>query len=212
VTELVRTENKQSERSNLSTRRLLQATAELIAEVGDERTTTLAEIGKRAGYSHGMVSRRFGSKAALIEALISRLSDRFGHGNLSNTLAHSTGIDALHAVIDEIGKDAANSTSSVRGFYALLFEGLKPIPELHNFVADLHDDYLRDLTRQVDLGLKTGRLRVGVDAAEITELTVNAVRGLAYRWMLDEERVDFAAGLESLARQLAVLGDPERRP
>jgi AcrR family transcriptional regulator len=211
VTELVRTENKQSERSNLSTRRLLQATAELIAEVGYERTT-LAEIGKRAGYSHGMVSRRFGSKAALIEALISRLSDRFGHGNLSNTLAHSTGIDALHAVIDEIGKDAANSTSSVRGFYALLFEGLKPIPELHNFVADLHDDYLRDLTRQVDLGLKTGRLRVGVDAAEITELTVNAVRGLAYRWMLDEERVDFAAGLESLARQLAVLGDPERRP
>jgi AcrR family transcriptional regulator len=211
VTELVRTENKQSERSNLSTRRLLQATAELIAEVGYERTT-LAEIGKRAGYSHGMVSRRFGSKAALIEALISRLSDRFGHGNLSNTLAHSTGIDALHAVIDEIGKDAANSTSSVRGFYALLFEGLKPIPELHNFVADLHDDYLRDLTRQVDLGLKTGRLRVGVDAAEITELTVNAVRGLAYRWMLDKERVDFAAGLESLARQLAVLGDPERRP
>jgi AcrR family transcriptional regulator len=211
VTELVRTENKQSERSNLSTRRLLQATAELIAEVGYERTT-LAEIGKRAGYSHGMVSRRFGSKAALIEALISRLSDRFGHGNLSNTLAHSTGIDALHAVIDEIGKDAANSTSSVRGFYALLFEGLKPIPELHNFVADLHDDYLRDLTRQVDLGLKTGRLRVGVDAAEITELTVNAIRGLAYRWMLDKERVDFAAGLESLARQLAVLGDPERRP
>jgi AcrR family transcriptional regulator len=211
VTELVRTENKQSERSNLSTRRLLQATAELIAEVGYERTT-LAEIGKRAGYSHGMVSRRFGSKAALIEALISRLSDRFGHGNLSNTLAHSTGIDALHAVIDEIGKDAANSTSSVRGFYALLFEGLKPIPELHNFVADLHNDYLRDLTRQVDLGLKTGRLRVGVDAAEITELTVNAVRGLAYRWMLDEERVAFAAGLESLARQLAVPGDPERRP
>jgi len=190
---------------------LLQATAELIAEVGYERTT-LAEIGKRAGYSHGMVSRRFGSKAALIEALISRLSDRFGHGNLSNTLAHSTGIDALHAVIDEIGKDAANSTSSVRGFYALLFEGLKPIPELHNFVADLHNDYLRDLTRQVDLGLKTGRLRVGVDAAEITELTVNAIRGLAYRWMLDKERVDFAAGLESLARQLAVLGDPERRP
>lgn len=210
MTGLERTENKQSERSNLSTRRLLQATAELIAEVGYDRTT-LAEIGKRAGYSHGMVSRRFGSKSALVEALITRLSERFGPRQLPQTLAHSTGIDVLLAVVEEIGKDASNSTQSIRGFYALLFEGLKPIPELHGFVADLHADYIEGLTQQVARGLQTGRLRDGVDPAEITELAVNALRGLAYRWMLDEDRVDFAGGLTSLARQLALLGAPAER-
>ncbi|NHP17251.1 TetR/AcrR family transcriptional regulator [Rhodococcus sp. IC4_135] len=210
MTELDHAENKQTRRSRLSTRRLLQATSELIAEVGYDRTT-LAEIGKRAGYSHGMVSRRFGSKSALVEALITRLSERFGHGQLPETLSHRTGIDALLAVIEEIGKDAANSTQSMRGFYALLFEGLKPIPALHGFVADLHADYISSLTQQVADGLQTGRLRDGVDPAEITELAVNALRGLAYRWMLDEDRVDFAAGLASLARQLTLLGDPEER-
>ncbi|WP_216892803.1 TetR/AcrR family transcriptional regulator [Nocardia alni] len=207
----VPSENRQVERSSLSTRRLLQATAELIGEVGYDRTT-LAEIGKRAGYSHGLVSRRFGSKSALIEALIAKLSERFGHERLPDTLAHSTGIDALVVVIGEIGKDAANSTDSLRGFYALLFEGLKPIPELHTFVAELHADYLVHLTEQVALGRATGRLREGVDPAEITELAVNALRGLAYRWMLDD-RVDFAAGLNSLVRQLALLAAPgEERP
>ncbi|MFJ6263063.1 TetR/AcrR family transcriptional regulator [Rhodococcus erythropolis] len=205
---LERTENRQAERSNLSTRRLLQATAELIAEVGYDRTT-LAEIGKRAGYSHGMVSRRFGSKSALVEALITKLSKRFGHGQLTNTLAHSTGIDALLTVVEEIGKDAAHSTQSIRGFYALLFEGLKPIPELHGFVADLHADYITSLTVQVSRGHRTGRLRDDVDPAEITELAVNALRGLAYRWLLDEDRVDFSRGLTSIARQLTLLGAPE---
>ncbi|KZF13403.1 hypothetical protein A2J03_15300 [Rhodococcus sp. EPR-157] len=210
MTSLERTESKQAERSNLSTRRLLQATAELIAEVGYDRTT-LAEIGKRAGYSHGMVSRRFGSKSALVEALITKLSERFGHGRLTDTLAHNTGIDALLTVVDEIGKDAANSTQSIRGFYALLFEGLKPIPELHGFVADLHADYISALTEQVAQGQRNGRLRDDVDPEEITELAVNALRGLAYRWLLDEDRVDFSRGLNSLARQLALLGDPDGR-
>ncbi|MEU2004905.1 TetR/AcrR family transcriptional regulator [Rhodococcus sp. NPDC019627] len=169
----------------------------------------MAEIGKRAGYSHGMVSRRFGSKSALVEALITRLSERFGHGQLPQTGAHSAGIDALLTVVEEIGNGAANSTQSIRGFYALLFEGLKPIPELHGFVTDLHADYIGSLTEQVARGLRTGRLRDGVDPAEITELAVNALRGLAYRWMLDADRVNFAGGLTSLARQLALLGAPD---
>ncbi|TQC45633.1 TetR/AcrR family transcriptional regulator [Rhodococcus sp. WS4] len=207
MTDSVRSENRQEERSGLSTQRLLQATAQLIAEVGYDRTT-LAEIGKRAGYSHGLVSRRFGSKSALVETLIQKLSERFGHERLPETLAHTTGIDALLAVLDEIRKDSANSPESLRGFYALLFEGLKPIPELHTFVADLHAGYLDSLTRQVAAGRRTGRLRKGVVPAEITELTVNALRGLAYRWLLDEDRVDFDRGLDSLARQLAQLAAP----
>ncbi|WP_009478635.1 TetR/AcrR family transcriptional regulator [Rhodococcus sp. JVH1] len=207
MTDSVRSGNRQEERSGLSTRRLLKSTAQLIAEVGYDRTT-LTEIGKRAGYSHGLVSRRFGSKSALVETLIEKLSERFGHEQLPGTLLHATGVDALLAVLDEIQKDSANSPESLRGFYALLFEGLKPIPELHTFVADLHARYVAGLTRQVAAGRQTGRLRQGVDPAEITELTVNALRGLAYRWLLDEDRVDFNCGLDSLARQLVHLAAP----
>jgi AcrR family transcriptional regulator len=43
----------------VSTRRLIQAAAELLTERGYERTT-LAAIGERAGYSAGLVTGRFG--------------------------------------------------------------------------------------------------------------------------------------------------------
>lgn len=195
------------ERSELSTRRLLDATADLIAQVGYERTT-LAEIGKRAGYSHGLVSRRFGNKPALVAALIGALSERFESTRLPATIGHRTGVDALHALIDEIRKDHTHSPEALRSFYALIFEGLKPIEHLHTYVADLHVKFLATLTEQVAAGHSTGRLDADVQPDEIAELTLNALRGLAYRWVLDQERVDFDHGLTSLRSYLTRLAAP----
>ena len=59
----------QVERVEESARRLLVATAELVAEQGFERTTA-AEIGLRAGYSRSMVRDRYGSREALFETLV----------------------------------------------------------------------------------------------------------------------------------------------
>lgn len=134
MTDSVRSGNRQEARSGLSTRRLPKTTAQLIAEVGYDRTT-LTEIGKRAGYSHGLVSRRFGSRSALVGTLIEKLSERLGHERLPRTLFRATGVDAPLAVLDEIRKDSANSPESLRGFYALFFEDLEPFPEMHTFVA-----------------------------------------------------------------------------
>ncbi|MDF2442984.1 MAG: hypothetical protein JWR01_1187 [Subtercola sp.] len=200
--------NLQEKRSNLSTKLLLQATADLIAERGYERTT-LIEIGKRAGYSHGLVTRRFGSKSALVQSLIVKLSERFGHGALAETVGDNVGVDALEAVNAEIRSNAASpDTSSLRGFYALLFESLKPNVDIREFMADLHVDFIADLTVKVAAGVEVGRLTQGIDPAEITEFTVSALRGVAYRWMLDPERVDFIEGLHSLSKYVAVIAAP----
>jgi hypothetical protein len=59
----------QRERTAESTRRLLDAAIELIAEKGFERTTAM-EIGERAGYSRSMVRARYGSKEALLESVL----------------------------------------------------------------------------------------------------------------------------------------------
>jgi AcrR family transcriptional regulator len=200
--------NLQTERSSLSTARLLTATAELIAERGFEQTT-LAEIGKRAGYSHGLVTRRFGSKTKLVQSLIERLSSRFGHEKLPETLADRAGVDALLQVITEIRNDATRSSTALRGFYALLFEGIRPIPILHEEVARMNADFARELTEYTARGHETGRLRNDVHPEDITNLTINALRGLAYRWMVDPESIDFIAGLDVLAAQITTLADPD---
>ena len=65
----------QPQRVEQSSRRLLQAAAELIVEKGWEATTA-AEIGRRAGYSRAMVHARYGSKDAILEAIFSRCTWR----------------------------------------------------------------------------------------------------------------------------------------
>ncbi|KXX59551.1 TetR/AcrR family transcriptional regulator [Rhodococcus sp. LB1] len=197
----------QEDRSSLSTQRLLQATADLITERGYEGTT-LVEIGKRAGYSHGLVTRRFGTKANLLQSLITTLSQRFGHVQISDTLGDSVGIDAVDTILVSIRAHAENSPQSLRGFYALLFESLNPSVGLQEFVAGLHRDFLSDMESVIARGAGVGRLAAGVDPRDLAELMVNLLRGLAYRWMLDADEVDMAAGLDSIHRALNRLAAP----
>jgi AcrR family transcriptional regulator len=86
----------QQERVEESTRRLLEAGAELIAEGGYDAASA-AEIGRRAGYSRSMVKARFGSKEQLVDAVIRSAYE----GPLTEPLPESaTGIERVLARID----------------------------------------------------------------------------------------------------------------
>lgn len=198
----------QEKRSSISTRKLLQATAALIAERGFEGTT-LIEIGKRAGYSHGLVTRRFGTKANLMESLISTLSQRFAHVQLSDTVGDAVGIDAIDTVLVSIRTNATDSPQSLRGFYALLFESLKPAVGLQTFTSGIHRDFRDDMTDAIERGKTSGRLAKHVDARELSELLLNLLRGLAFRWLLDPDDVDIVAGIDSIRRAMKTLAFPQ---
>ena len=94
---------KQS-RSALSTTRLLDAAAELIAERGYERMT-LAAIGERAGYSPALVTARFGSKEGLLAALVDRMAVDWAENVLAPAIAERSGADAVHTVLAELHRD-----------------------------------------------------------------------------------------------------------
>lgn len=103
----------QRDRSDLSTHRLLEATAALISERGYERTT-VADVGRRAGYSHGLVTRRFGSKANLFIALVERMTVRFGHEHLFDLVGDRVGVEALQHIAREIAHDARRTFPGIR--------------------------------------------------------------------------------------------------
>ncbi|MGM7678622.1 TetR/AcrR family transcriptional regulator [Microbacterium sp. A94] len=197
----------QQKRSSISTRKLLQATADLIAERGYEGTT-LIEIGKRAGYSHGLVTRRFGTKANLVQSLIATLSKRFGHVEMAQTVDNAVGVDAIDAILLSIRANAEDSPQSLRGFYALMFESLKPAVGLQEYVSGIHQDFLDDVEKVVAQGAETNRLAAGADPRELAELMMNLLRGLAFRWLLDAEDVDIIAGIDSIRRAMNTLAAP----
>lgn len=187
----------QQARSELSTRQLLDAAADLIAEVGYDRAT-LAAIGERAGYSHGLVTRRFVTKENLLGSLLERMTFSWEETVLRPAVAGRVGVDALEIVVDAIEDSVQASPREMRALYALMFEALKPIPVLRERMLALHRGFATDLARHVRHGIEAGVVRPDIDPESAARLFLATLRGSAYLWLLDPQQFDLALALEDL--------------
>jgi AcrR family transcriptional regulator len=66
----------QEQRRTEAERRLVRAAAELVGEIGPT-AVTLAKVGDRAGYSRGLATHYFGSRAALMTRLVGEVLEQF---------------------------------------------------------------------------------------------------------------------------------------
>ena len=80
-------------------RRLIDATVDVIAEVGFT-ATTLAQIGRRAGASPGLVAHYFGDKDGLLEATLRSLAARLARSTAERLARAATPRARLQAIID----------------------------------------------------------------------------------------------------------------
>jgi AcrR family transcriptional regulator len=172
-------------RSEESTKRLIEAAARLIAANGYDRTT-VAEIGREAGYSHGLVSQRFGSKEGLLWALIEQWTVVWSEERLRPAIGASTGADALVVMLDAVRQSIRNRPERMRALYALMFEAFKPIPGLHDQVVGVHSGLRRQVERHVRAAASTDVLPAA-DPEVAGRLFVAVLRGAAYQWLLDPE-------------------------
>ncbi|MEK0083011.1 betaine-aldehyde dehydrogenase [Benzoatithermus flavus] len=78
---------------------LIEATVDVMAEVGFA-ATTLAQIGKRAGASPGLVAHYFGDKDGLLEATMRSLATRLWRGTARRLAAAEEPRARLQAVIE----------------------------------------------------------------------------------------------------------------
>jgi AcrR family transcriptional regulator len=191
--------NKHKARSDLSTRRLLEAAGELVVE-GGYAAMTLAAVGERAGYSRGMVTARFGSKEGLLNALVERIVAGFNHRNVLPRTEGRPGCEAVTLFLDAIATQAASDASAIRVLYALMFEALGPIPDLHATIAVLHDAMRADLAKLIRAGLRDGSVRKGVSPADEAALIVAGLRGIGYQWLLQPEEFNATRAFRHLAR------------
>jgi AcrR family transcriptional regulator len=196
-------QNRQHMRSQMSTSRLLAAAAELFADRG-YRQTTLADIGERAGYSHGLVTRRFGSKQGLVVALLDHMIDVWMQGSVLPAVAHETGIVGIRAFLGAFCANATANSSNLRALESLMFEGLWGEPEFKERLVVLQKhghELFRDL---VQGGIKNGTVRPDADADAIALMASTALRGATYLWLL-EENYDICSTLNAFGDVLEVL-------
>jgi len=186
---------RQQERSQMSTAKLLAAAAELFAERG-YRQTSLADIGKNAGYSHGLVTRRFGSKQGLIVALLDHMINDWTQRALAPSLERKSGIEGIRAFYDAFCANATANSSILRALESLMFEGLWGEPELKDRLAVVQQQGQEQFRDLVESGIKAGAVRPDVDADAVALMAATSLRGATYCWLLDDA-FDLCATLRS---------------
>ena len=186
---LRRPRRTQRERRELSHRRMLDAAVNLIARQGSSRTT-LSEIGEASGYTHGLVSHRFGSKEEMVRTLIEKLQGDFTK-SIMPALEGQRGIKALKLTAEKYLRAAAQSKRLA--LYVLIGEALGPVPEIKPDLAKADDNFRRAIQARIEEGIRAREIRASVDPATQAALMLATLRGLVIQRLLNPNSFDLDA-------------------
>ena len=173
-------------RSDLSTARLLQAAAHLIAEKGYGRTS-LIEIANASGYSHGLVTLRFGSKEGLLRALFDRMTADWTIREIHPAIVGRVGMEVIRALLDVTRQAIRRNPTNVRALYALMFEAVLGVEVLEERVRAFHESQRVMYHRILAEGIDAGVVRADTNIDEAASLIISLIRGAGYQWLLEPD-------------------------
>ncbi|MEU1984510.1 TetR/AcrR family transcriptional regulator [Nocardia sp. NPDC019395] len=188
-------------RSERSTRLLLRAAGDLVSE-GGYQSMTLATVGERAGYSRSLATARFGSKAKLLEALVEEIVLRWDVEHVEPELHGLTGLEALRVLLTEIKNAYQRSPRSLFILYALIFEAIGPVPELHDRFIAFHRNQRMRIANHISTGIRDGSIRRDIESEQQAAMIVAQLRGVGYLWKLDPGTIDSGAVLTAFIDQV----------
>jgi TetR/AcrR family acrAB operon transcriptional repressor len=165
-----------------SRRRLLDAAVRLFAERG-YRETSLQDIGEAAGISRGSVGWHFGSKAGLLEALVSR--------TIEQTLAILDAVpnDDVTPLGDWLAfyRDLIEKDATARLFPMLLFESIGPRSDIRDAYVAFHRRIRAWIAQRFAIAQERGEIGPDVDVDAAATTLWAALVGAHIHWRLDEE-------------------------
>lgn len=187
----------QAQRSATATRRMLRAARQLMARQGYTKTT-LAQVGKEAGYTGGLVSHHFGSKEGLLRELVGAITRRFYDDQLQPAMAGLSGIDAIAAAADAYLIELVAREERMRTLYVLMGEALGPVSSINPLFAGLNRGFRDNLRGLIEQGMNGGEIRTDLDPEAEAGLIVGMLRGVALQWITDPGCFDLDAVSASL--------------
>jgi AcrR family transcriptional regulator len=159
--------------------------------------TTLAAIGERSGYSRGLVTHRFGSKAGLLAYVHDAIAAQWT-AHVKDSVAETAGMEALQRVIKAVYGFLEQEPDAMRAMYLLRYASIDPSSEYRANVSKVHRAQTRDVQRWIEAGQANGSINQGVPAGLAAELFCASLDGLLYRWLVSPE-----IAVEKLHRQFA---------
>lgn len=166
----------QPERRAETERRVIDAAIRLIAERGS-RAVSLAEVGRLAGYSRGIVHHHFGSRGRLLAAVVR-------HAQLFEVPdGDGDGLDRLAVLVGAYLRNLRAGAPRARAFLLLWAEALAADPDLVPLFAE-RDAWFRGLLADlVRRGVDDGSVRADADPEAVAVALLGMLRGIGMQLM-----------------------------
>ena len=202
----------QAERTALAHSSMIEAAIELLNTVGVQGTT-LAAIGETAGYSRGLATHHFGSKAGLFREVLKRISAAWNE-ELTGELGGKTGLQAITTAIDSHLEHALRHPKYIRAQNILWGAAMDPSSEFKPNVAEFMRIQRGSVADWVTRGQKLGEIRQSINAKRIAEQYYGALIGINSQWLVSPDFALAAAYKDfkiNLVRLLSATETEERQ-
>jgi len=198
----------QAERKAISDRAMLDAAVELILEHGTDKTT-LAAIGEKAGYSRGLATYRFGSKAGLFDEVCKSISRRW-LDYLKDGVRDRIGIEAMTAALDAFFKFVSDSPREAQVLQLLYCGAASPKSEYRQTSVNIHQRQQDDVADWVRAGQSEGSIRTDADPKSVATQYIAYISGVTYLWMINPDSIDFRKANDDMKAQLKISLSPNK--
>lgn len=196
----------QAERRDQSGQALLVAAAEVIERDGIAAATFDA-VGRQSGYSRGLASARFGSKEAMVRAVISFLSARLEARMAERFALESSPLACIMAFSDVMLK-AVEEDRLLRAYFVMMAGAVGNRSPLQPDFLATHDAVRDRLRTLIEAGQKQGEIDRSLDANAVA-LSIGSINlGISVELLLDPG-MDMQAMRETVntaARRLLAVG------
>jgi AcrR family transcriptional regulator len=179
---------------------MLRAATALISK-GGIAGAKLAQIGIDAGYSPNLPVQRFGTKLALLIAVLDGIEDRFLR-HVENRVGEKRGVAALAERIRLQLEAVRDMPESAIALYHLIIESTGSMPDLKPRVAGLQKAYHDNLNTYLEQAQAAGELAPGADINRAARLISGAISGMSIQAIVDERTKELGDDAEALAAQL----------
>jgi AcrR family transcriptional regulator len=192
----------QAERTALAEEKMVNATIELLNNVG-LAGTTLNAIGETAGYSRGLATHHFGSKSGLFRKVLRHITAVWTE-ELESNLESKDGLDALLAALDAHRDHLLHFPHHARAMYILWSASFDPASEFKPNIVEFHRLQRATAAAWVLNGQEAGEVRPDVDPESLAEQFYASLLGINFQWLVNPD-IDLTASFDALKQNIIAL-------
>lgn len=179
----------QAERRETSERAILEAAKIIVAEKGIE-ALTLHGAGEAAGYSRALPGHYFGTKNAMVAALVSYILESYAV-RIRKTVQHTEGLDALCDHVSFYIDDGLRDPVSLRAFLNILSSGAGPT-ELAQNVAHITREAIDGIADLIKRAREKGEIRADARPRAEASIIIASMRGVMFQWLINPDHVSLS--------------------